>query len=249
MTYNPTDHPRAPKGTPNGGQFTVKPGVGVDNDLETVAPDPTEGFETVEPELPYELNIEQYRHYPTSRQTVRQDFARLLAENNPDYTEKHMLRWVNEHPLDMYRYMVLRELKDEYDIVSMNPRVLNRMTQDLQQDIEDNTTAFPIATMEDVGTHASAYLYDELDNALGKQKYGDDYPYAGDYDKVLPDPKTSDVTVRGYSGRSRTPEGNALTRASVTPIFLTSEGSKRVAEVGYSQAFDETLAASVSTNR
>lgn len=37
MTYNPSDHPRNPKGTPQGGQFTNKAGVGVDDDLtETI---------------------------------------------------------------------------------------------------------------------------------------------------------------------------------------------------------------------
>lgn len=38
MSYNPSDHPRAPKGTPNGGQFTNKAGVGVDDDLNDTAP-------------------------------------------------------------------------------------------------------------------------------------------------------------------------------------------------------------------
>lgn len=33
MSYNASDHPRAPKGTPQGGQFTQKPGVGVDDDI------------------------------------------------------------------------------------------------------------------------------------------------------------------------------------------------------------------------
>lgn len=37
MAYNPTDHPRAPKGTPQGGQFTQKAGVGVDDDLNEPA--------------------------------------------------------------------------------------------------------------------------------------------------------------------------------------------------------------------
>lgn len=35
MTYNPSDHPRAPKGTPAGGQFTNKAGVGSDSDLQS----------------------------------------------------------------------------------------------------------------------------------------------------------------------------------------------------------------------
>ena len=35
--YNATEHPRAPKGTPTGGQFTNKTGVGVDDDLEPVS--------------------------------------------------------------------------------------------------------------------------------------------------------------------------------------------------------------------
>lgn len=35
MSYNPNDHPRNPKGTPQGGQFTTKPGVGGDDDLTT----------------------------------------------------------------------------------------------------------------------------------------------------------------------------------------------------------------------
>lgn len=33
MTYNPSDHPRNPAGTPAGGQFAQKAGVGVDDDL------------------------------------------------------------------------------------------------------------------------------------------------------------------------------------------------------------------------
>lgn len=36
MAYNPSDHPRRPKGTPTGGQFASKAGVGSDNDLETL---------------------------------------------------------------------------------------------------------------------------------------------------------------------------------------------------------------------
>lgn len=39
MAYNPTDHPRAPKGTPQGGQFTQKAGVGVDDDLTQASAD------------------------------------------------------------------------------------------------------------------------------------------------------------------------------------------------------------------
>lgn len=38
MTYNPTEHPRAPKGTPQGGQFTQKTGVGIDDDLPSISP-------------------------------------------------------------------------------------------------------------------------------------------------------------------------------------------------------------------
>lgn len=38
MTYRSSDHPRAPKGTPQGGQFTQKAGVGIDDDLEQVTP-------------------------------------------------------------------------------------------------------------------------------------------------------------------------------------------------------------------
>lgn len=33
MSYQASDHPRAPKGTPQGGQFTQKAGVGIDDDL------------------------------------------------------------------------------------------------------------------------------------------------------------------------------------------------------------------------
>lgn len=40
MSYNASDHPRAPKGTPQGGQFTQKAGVGVDDDL-TQLPEPS----------------------------------------------------------------------------------------------------------------------------------------------------------------------------------------------------------------
>lgn len=36
--YNASKHPRNPKGMPMGGQFTNKPGVGVDDDLEAVSP-------------------------------------------------------------------------------------------------------------------------------------------------------------------------------------------------------------------
>lgn len=38
MSYNASNHPRAPKGTPQGEQFTQKPGVGVDDDLEPIDP-------------------------------------------------------------------------------------------------------------------------------------------------------------------------------------------------------------------
>ena len=38
MTYRSSDHPRAPKGTPNGGQFTQKAGVGIDDDLLSISP-------------------------------------------------------------------------------------------------------------------------------------------------------------------------------------------------------------------
>lgn len=54
MSYNPSDHPRNPKGTPQGGQFTNKPGVGIDDDLTepveggrvTVDADGTEYYES-----------------------------------------------------------------------------------------------------------------------------------------------------------------------------------------------------------
>lgn len=54
MSYSPSDHPRNPKGTPQGGQFTNKPGVGIDDDLTepveggrvTVDADGTEHYES-----------------------------------------------------------------------------------------------------------------------------------------------------------------------------------------------------------
>lgn len=38
MAYHASDHPRNPKGTPSGGQFAPKAGVGGDDDLEPVSP-------------------------------------------------------------------------------------------------------------------------------------------------------------------------------------------------------------------
>lgn len=242
MVYNPSDHPRAPKGTPQGGQFTAKPGVGGDNDLTDIQPD--EKFVSAQPSLPFNLDVNKYATYPTSTNTIRKDFAHLLADSNPDISESQALDWVNRRHQDVYQYMVLRELADQYHIQSVDPHVVERMSDYLQTIVEEDSFSTKVQTMDDIQAQVSGALYMELNDALGDQAYGNYYDeygetsYAFDTTWVLPEhePVRGDASV----GNNQPKDGNILTRATVTPIFLTKEGAQRVREVGYKQAFAET---------
>lgn len=93
MSYNPTEHPRAPKGTPQGGQFTNKPGVGVDNDL-------TENEST---ERKYYAYILDFDGAPDKAVDITEERKQFLASCSPEFRD--FLNDEQEYNIDQLRIM------------------------------------------------------------------------------------------------------------------------------------------------
>lgn len=241
MVMDKNGRSHKPQGLPQrvAGTYDVMAGVGTDSDLAMPTPNPTEHFTTLpdaQQVLPYQVDrqgfntdSDSYDYYQISNETIREDFAHILANDNSDLTEEQALDWVNNHSEDMYRYMAVQQLHD-LDIESIDPQVLDRITEQLQEDIDDQW--YTVGSFEDVENHAAYLLYEELDDALREQYHSQE--------RVLPAPDDMEENLIGYDNDGYSASYGALEYASVTPIFLTKDAGKRVQEVGYEQAYAES---------
>lgn len=226
MAYNPFDHPRNPKGTPQGGQFTTKPGVGVDDDLTPTPGDTMVAISDLEHQImPYRLPYGVWEDEETDNSSVQQSFAWLISQPN-HLSQEEAEQWVSDHTSNMYQYLALQEMKHRYNIAYIDPETLSRVAENLQADIENED--YIVESLDDVEARASFLLYEELNTTLQQENEK----------RALPDPYEADL--RGGFMLIDEHNDNALRYASVTPIFMTQEGADRVAEVGYEQAYAES---------
>lgn len=106
MAYNPTDHPRAPKGTPQGGQFTQKAGVGVDDDIDFGEDASIVDFQPAS-DLHTSIRVTSYNGIPR----VQLPEAEPTDDNRAAWEE--CKQWVQEHniatSIDGFAHMSLED--------------------------------------------------------------------------------------------------------------------------------------------